>query len=291
MKKKILITGTSGFIGNFFLKNALNKGYEVTDILRLKNKKNKDLRQLKKKFPKSYNSIFFFKIKDLEKKLKNKKFDYFINFATLYKNSHSNSLISNFIESNISFPSTILDLVFQNTKKFINFGTMMQHCDGKNYISKNFYASTKSAFEMIINYFANQNKKLKYYNLKFFESFSENDKRKKLIPTLYRDFKKNKTTKIISKKLELNIIHIKDIVNATYNVMNNNIKSGDYCLVNPKNIKIEDLISTINNKSKKKLKIKFLSSMILRPQKSYLKVLPNFKFDTEIKNKIEKMFI
>jgi len=291
LKKKILITGTSGFIGNFFLKNALNKGYEVTDILRLKNKKNKDLRQLKKKFPKSYNSIFFFKIKDLEKKLKNKKFDYFINFATLYKNSHSNSLISNFIESNISFPSTILDLVFQNTKKFINFGTMMQHCDGKNYISKNFYASTKSAFEMIINYFANQNKKLKYYNLKFFESFSENDKRKKLIPTLYRDFKKNKTTKIISKKLELNIIHIKDIVNATYNVMNNNIKSGDYCLVNPKNIKIEDLISTINNKSKKKLKIKFLSSMILRPQKSYLKVLPNFKFDTEIKNKIEKMFI
>ena len=291
MKKKILITGTSGFIGNFFLKNALNKGYEVTDILRLKNKKNKDLRQLKKKFPKSYNSIFFFKIKDLEKKVKNKKFDYFINFATLYKNSHSNSLISNFIESNISFPSTILDLVFQNTKKFINFGTMMQHCDGKNYISKNFYASTKSAFEMIINYFANQNKKLKYYNLKFFESFSENDKRKKLIPTLYRDFKKNKTTKIISKKLELNIIHIKDIVNATYNVMNNNIKSGDYCLVNPKNIKIEDLISTINNKSKKKLKIKFLSSMILRPQKSYLKVLPNFKFDTEIKNKIEKMFI
>lgn len=290
MKKKILITGTSGFIGNFFLKNALNKGYEVTDILRLKNKKNKDLRQLKIKFPKSYNSIFFFKTKDLEKKLKNRKFDYFINFATLYKNSHSNSLISNFIESNISFPSTILDLVFQNTKKFINFGTMMQHCDGKNYISKNFYASTKSAFEMIINYFANQNKKLKYYNLKFFESFSENDKRKKLIPTLYRDFKKNKTTKIISKKLELNIIHIKDIVNATYNVMNNNIKSGDYCLINPKNIKIEDLISTVNNKSKKKLKIKFLSSMILRPQKSYLKVLPNFKFDTEIKNKIEKMF-
>ena len=291
MKKKILITGTSGFIGNFFLKNALNKGYEVTDILRLKNKNNKDLRQLKKIFPKSYNSIFFFKTKDLEKKLKNRKFDYFINFATLYKNSHSNSLISNFIESNISFPSTILDLVFQNTKKFVNFGTMMQHSDGKNYISKNFYASTKSAFEIIINYFANQNKKLKYYNLKFFESFSENDKRKKLIPTLYRDFKKNKTTKIISKKLELNIIHVKDIVNATYNVMNNNIKSGDYCLINPKNIKIEDLISTINNKSKKKLKIKFLSSMVLRPQKSYLKVLQNFKFDTEIKNKIEKMFI
>ena len=70
---------------------------------------------------------------------------------------------------------------------------------------KNFYASTKSALEMIINFYALKNKNLKFYNIKFYESFSENDQRKKLIPTLIKNYQNNKETKINSKKLELNI--------------------------------------------------------------------------------------
>ena len=116
MKKKILITGTSGFIGNLFLKSALKNGYHIVDILRHKNIRNKDLIQLRKVYSKSYKSIFYKEFKDIHKKLKNKKFDYFINFATLYKNSHSNKEIPNFIESNIIFPSIILDTVIVSCK-------------------------------------------------------------------------------------------------------------------------------------------------------------------------------
>ena len=149
MKKKLLITGSSGFVGNLFLKNALKNGYHVVDVLRDKNKKNKDLNQLRKVYSKSYKSIFYKKYKDINKKLKNQKFDSFINFATLYKNSHLNNEIQSFIESNIVFPSIILDTIAVKVKKIINLGTMMQHVDGKNYVPQNFYASTKSAFEMI----------------------------------------------------------------------------------------------------------------------------------------------
>ena len=35
----------------------------------------------------------------------------------------------------------------------------MQHLDGLNHTPKNFYASTKSSFEMILNYYAFKNKK------------------------------------------------------------------------------------------------------------------------------------
>ena len=72
MKKKLLITGSSGFIGNLFLKNALKNGYHVIDVLRAKNRKNKDLNQLRKIYPKSYNSIFYKKYKDINNKLKDK---------------------------------------------------------------------------------------------------------------------------------------------------------------------------------------------------------------------------
>ncbi len=290
MKKKILITGSSGFIGNLFLKSALKNGYYIVDILRYKNVRNNDLIHLRKVYSKSYKSIFYKELKDINIKLKNKKFDYFINFATLYKNSHLNNEIPDFIESNIIFPSVILDTIIVKVKKIINFGTMMQHIDGKNYIPQNFYASTKSAFEMILGYFVEKNKSIKFYNLKFYESYSEIDKRDKLIPTLFKNFKKNKTTKIIAKNLELNIIHINDLIKSIYLILNNNIKSGDYCLKNSKNIKIQRLIKSINNKSSKPLKVKFLSNKHIKPKKSFLKSLPKWKADITIQKKIEKLF-
>ena len=290
MKKKILITGSSGFVGNLFLKSALKNGYQVIDILRDKNRKNNALNQLRKVYPKSYKSLFFKNYYEINKKLKNQKFDHFINFATLYKNSHSNSEIQNFIESNIVFPSVILDTILVKIKKIINFGTMMQHIDGKNYISQNFYASTKSAFEMILAYFIRKNRKIKFYNLKLYESYSELDKRKKLIPTLYKNFKKNKTTMIVSKNLELNIIHTEDLIRSIYLLLNTNIKSGNYCLKNERNIKIKKLVKSINNKLSKPLKVKFLSNKSLKPQKNFLKTLPKWKADIKIQKKIEKLF-
>ena len=291
MKKKILITGSSGFIGYIFLKDALKKNYFIVDILRTKNKKNRKLLRLKKLFPKSYKSVFFSKNSDIEKKLKNEDFDLMINFATLYKNSHLNSEISKFIDSNITFPSVILDVISNKLKKFINFGTMMQHLDGVNHAPKNFYASTKSSFEMILNYYAFKNKKMRFYNLKLYESFFENDHRQKLIPTLFKNFKNNKITNINSKNLELNIIHANDIINAIYTIIKHNVKSGTYCLKNHKNVKIKSLIKSINKNSQKKIKIKFLQNKPIKPQKSFLKILPKWKPDIKIQDKIENIFL
>ena len=291
MKKKIiLITGSSGFIGNLFLRSALKKGFFILDILRVKNKKNKILNDLRRKFPNTYNSIFFGEYRDLKKKLFNKKFDYFINFATLYKNNHSHDEIPQFIESNVTFPTILLDIIGSKIKKIINFGTMMQHVNSKNYVSKNFYASTKSAFEIIQNYFVNQNRNLKFYNLKFYESFDEFDTRKKLIPTLLKNFKKNKKTHIISKKLELNLIHSQDIINAIYILLKNNFKCGTYCLINSKNVKIDKLINNINKNSKKKIKIKYSNTKITKLKKINFKILPKWKYDKNIEKKILNQF-
>ena len=191
MKKKIiLVTGSSGFIGKFFIKRALKKGYLVIDIQRNNKKRDKDLVNLKKEYSKTYNSIYYSKYQNLNKMLKNKKFDYFINFATFYKNHHTNKEILNFIDSNIIFPSVVLDTIIHNTKKIINFGTMMQHTSDKKNKPKNFYASSKSAFEIIMKYLISLNKKTKFYNLKFYESYAEVDSRKKLLPTLFNNFKK-----------------------------------------------------------------------------------------------------
>tara|TARA_B100000902_G_scaffold250205_1_gene236766 strand:+ start:780 stop:1661 length:882 start_codon:yes stop_codon:yes gene_type:complete len=289
--KTILITGSSGFIGNFFLENALNKGFNVIDILRYKNKNNKRLNELNKKFRYSYNSIFYKNLNEIKKKLDSKKIDFFINFATFYKNSHSHNEIKKFVDSNILFPSIIVDLIFSKVKKVINFGSMMQHLDGKNYKPSNFYSSTKSAFEMILNFYSLNNKNSKLYNIKLYESFANVDKRKKLIPTLIKNYRFNKKTTILSDKLELNIVHIEDIINAIYLILNKNIRSGTYCLKNNTNINIKKLISRINFNSKRKIKIKFLNKKYPKITKTKIKLLPGWTADRKIQQKIVDEFI
>lgn len=290
-KKTILITGTSGFIGKLFLKDALRKGYHVIDILRFKNKKNKDLNSIRKNFSKNYKSIFFKNNNEIENKLYNLNVDFFINFATLYKNNHNHLEIPKFINSNITFPTIILDVIYKKVKKIINFGTMMQHLNGKDYMPKNFYASTKSALEMIINFYALKNKNLKFYNIKFYESFSENDQRKKLIPTLIKNYQNNKKTKINSKKLELNVIHANDIIKSVYIILRNSPKSGSYCLKQNKNIIISKLVSQLNQKLKKKIKIQYNDVKFDKIPKSKIKLLKKWKPDRFLEKKIVNKFI
>jgi nucleoside-diphosphate-sugar epimerase len=290
LKKTILLTGSSGFLGKIFLRESLKKNYQVIDILRLKNKKKLELNKLRKYYQKSYKSVFFKNNNDLKKKISNLKIDFFINFATLYKNDHTNSDINNFINSNITFPTIIMDIIQKKVKKVVNFGTMMQHLDGKNFMPKNFYASTKSALEMIFNYYLLSNKKLKLYNLKFYESFHEFDNRKKLIPILIKNYKKNLRTKIKSKNLKLNIIYADDIIKAIFILLNNNIKSGSYCLINKKNIHISNLIKKINKNLNKKIKIQLLNEKIDKMNLSKIKILDKWTPTTLIEQKITKIF-
>jgi nucleoside-diphosphate-sugar epimerase len=172
----------------------------------------------------------------------------------------------------------------------INFGSMMQHSNDERLVSKNLYAATKNAFEMIANYYANINNKTKFYNIKFYESFGDNDKRKKIIPTMINNYKQNKTTKIISKQLTLNIIHTDDIINSIMILLNKNITSGTYCIKNTNSVKISKLINMLNKVLNKKIKVKYGNKSITSNYYNNLKILPYWKPNKNLENKIIKTF-
>ena len=178
--KKILLTGTTGFIGSYILQLLLNQNYLVTDIIR---KKNHQLVKLKKKYKKNYSSIKFTEIE----KIKNKKFDFFIHMATYYKSKYDINEIDNLIESNILFPLKILRLLKSKNLNFINFGSMMEFTN-KTRNPQNMYASSKILFEEISKNFSIK----KNYNLKIFETYDLKDNRPKIIPKLIQSYKRNK---------------------------------------------------------------------------------------------------
>ena len=291
--KKVIITGVTGQDGSFMADYLLENTDHivVAGVRRLSVKNHQNIAHLLDN-PR-------FKLIDLdvadqantELVIAEEKPDYFINFATLYKSTHKYEDIFGFINSNILFPTLLYENIHLKAKKIINFGTMMQVANGKNFNSKNLYAASKNAFEMIENFYSNRSSMSKFYNLKFYESFGENDNRPKLIPTILKNYKKNKSTKIISKKLELNVIHVNDITKAIMILLNNNIKPGSYCLKSQKNIKIYNLISNINKKITTKIKIKYNNNNFNKIKKSNLKKLPNWKPEVNLIKKIENEFL
>ena len=97
---------------------------------------------------------------------------------------------------------------------------------------------------------------------------------------------KNKITKILSKNLELNVIHINDIINSIKILLNNNIESGSYCLKHTNNIKIIKLIKILNKNLNKKIKVKYYNKPDIYFPKSNLKILPKWKPKNNLIKKI-----
>lgn len=251
-KSKILITGSTGFIGSSILNFLKNKNFQIYAIL-------KDNKKRNIKSYKNYNLILYKNLSELEEKLKNHKFNILINCATLYSKDNDAKTMLNMIEANISFFSIILKQTIKDVNLIINFGSMMEHFYYKNKSYTNFYSITKSTMQEIINFFTYK-KKIKFINIKLFETYGENDQRKKIIPTIIKNYKNNMITYIKPANLKLNFINVTSIIKIIENILiKKKLASGDYCLKNQKFVKIKSLITSLNKTLKKKIKIRLIS--------------------------------
>ena len=258
MKKNILITGSTGFVGSNILNQLLKKNIHIYDVLREKNKNKRIIHKLKSN--KNYHPIFYKKFNELETKIKKIKIDTVINCATYYSNKNDLKTIQNLIQTNITFCSIILEIVKNKVKKFINFGSIMEYSDKRDFSPQNFYAITKYSFQKIEKFYKSNNKKIKFYDLKLYETYGNKDRRKKIIPIIINNYLKNKYIKIVTRNLKMNFVNVESITNAVNMIIFKNIKEGEYCMKNNKITKIKELIDSLNKKLKRKIKVKYLSS-------------------------------
>ncbi len=263
--QKILITGSNGFIGSHILNN-LSKKYFFYIIVRNKIKFKKKIKNSK--------IIEFNNYDQLNKKLEKIKVDIIIHCATHYVKFHTYKDIEKLASSNILLGNILLEnLKKLKAKKIINLSTTWIDNDGKKNNPKNLYAAYKASFNNILKYYQISNKNVKFYNLMLADTFGANDKRIKLVNVLRKNYRLNKITKIISKNLYLNLINIEDILSALLIFIRKQIPSGIYDVQNTRDYRIFDIIKKFNYKSKKKIKIKWISSkqMIIK-KKNYLKL-------------------
>tara|TARA_Y100001970_G_scaffold290272_1_gene423301 strand:- start:39 stop:890 length:852 start_codon:yes stop_codon:yes gene_type:complete len=267
--KKILLTGATGFIGSELLKNLSNYN-KVYITLRKRHKINPNNKNIIK--------IHFNSYKDLSHKFRKIKIDTVIHCATHYVKSHKFEDIKKLSESNILFGNIILEnLKIMRVKKFVNFSTVWENFDGKKDNFYNLYSAYKASFIKIISFYKKKNLNIKFLNLVISDTFGLRDKRKKIVNILKTNYKRNLVTKIVSKNLHINLLNVKDIVNAIELILKKNYKSDNYILKNKNNFKIYDIVKEIEKYSQKKLRVKWLSNKIIKEKTYQFETLKGWK--------------
>lgn len=231
MSKYILLTGGTGFIGSHLLEKLLHL--------------NKKVIILKRSFSNTWRINEFIENKNLVKinidKINlNDIFNQFdiqgvFHLATYAPRSHKSKDISNMIDSNINFPTQLLEnSVHNNVKFFINTGSFFEYELNNSPISEtdkiksfNLYASTKTAFEDILKFYC-EDYDLMCSTLKLFTPYGPKDDEKKIIPYLIINSIQKKNMLIKSPTKKLDFIYVKDIIDCYITLMDNISKLQQY---------------------------------------------------------------
>ena len=270
---KIFLTGANGFIGSH-LKNFLEKdGDEVFSCYR------------DKKFAGKNDFIYEEKINNLINFFKKIKPDMVIHLGALFISEHKSHDVEPLISSNIKFTNYILEAMSKSgCDKIINTGTSWQNYKNNYYSPVSLYAATKQA-SLDILYYYHKVHNINYINLKLFDTYGPNDKRKKLFQLLLSHNNKSKKLKMTGGNQKNNLTHVFDVCRAN-NITKKILYSKkncslEYAVASSKNIKLKNLVNKFIKLNKLKINIgwgekNYRKIEVFEPWNNY-KIVPRYK--------------
>ncbi|NUU99644.1 hypothetical protein XO12_05880 [Marinitoga sp. 1154] len=211
IKKTILITGGTGFIGKNITEKIRND-YNLIIISRKKNENKKGILH----YQGDIRNIEIF-----EKIVSENKIDTIIHLATYYKPKHNISEVSDMIDTNVKSVNNILEIMKKyKIKKLINTGTCFEYGIKKEKITEstplnpwNLYAETKVLAEHLINYYV-KNSEIKAITLRLFPPFGIYDNPNKFIPYIISKALKNEEIELTPCEQKWDFIFSEDIAYA-----------------------------------------------------------------------------
>ena len=257
MRKKVVITGASGFVGSNLTRYLLGKNIEVYIIVR----PTSDISFLEKK---DYNLNIFRYDKDINKLISffnEIQPDCVFHLASNVIAEHKANQIDSLVQSNITFGLHLLEAMKETgVKRLVNTGTFWQHYNNEEYNPVCLYAATKQAFETLLEYYV-QAESFKVITLKLFDTYGENDRRPKLINLLNKFADEQTELNMSPGEQILNLVHVNDVCKAfdsaqelLYN-NNNNACHLRYDVANYKTHTLKEVIEIFELVSNKKINV------------------------------------
>lgn len=203
-----MLTGVSGFVGSHLAQYLNERGFSVYGLIR------KPIQNVELASRLSNIDLRVFTDADLTDIVADIKPDLVIHLASLYLTVHNFDQIDSLIQSNITFPTKLLEaMTANNVTKLINTGTSWQHYNSAQYDPVNLYAASKQAFEDIIKYYISI-KKISCITLKLFDTYGPNDNRGKLISLLDKLSMSKEALAMSPGEQFIEITHIEDVCSA-----------------------------------------------------------------------------
>lgn len=298
--KQILVTGGTGFIGSQLVERLLTENKSIIILKRSFS----DTWRIDHLIDKYSNNLTLLNIDEIE--LENIFSSYDIegifHLAASYIKCPTHEDIITTVQSNIDFPTTLLDLAVRNdVEYFINTGTFFEYSlnklpltESSKIDSLNFYSTSKISFENILKFYSKEYG-IKASTLKLYTPYGPKDDENKIIPYLIIKTLKKEEVNINNPNNRLDIVHVQDIINAYIKVKENILNFNNYEVFNiahDKSYSINEIYSSIkyNMNLEKKLNINedaISTFSDTTKVKNMLNWEPKLGIDEGIKNTIE----
>ena len=208
---RIFVTGATGFIGSNLIKALARQTNHAPCILRKMSSTfefEKDIKSGCEMFEMDANADNIYQI------IQSARPDMIIHLASLTQRGDRKGQIDQLIQSNILFPTKLLEaMVGSGVKHFINTGTSWEHFNGcEDYDPVDLYASTKKAFEDILQYYVNAHN-INALTIKLFDTYGPNDLRPKLF-SFFKNANNQEPTDLSPGEQYLDLLYIDDVTSA-----------------------------------------------------------------------------
>jgi nucleoside-diphosphate-sugar epimerase len=208
MNKKILMTGGAGFVGRHLADELILRNYEVHFIIRNYSNnvyKDSELR-IHHEYDGTYNCLY--------KIMKNVKPEIVVHLASVFLAEHESSDIEKLFNSNLLFPTMLAEAMAKcGVQRLINTGTSWQYYESDIFKPVNLYASTKEAYESILEYYKSRFN-WNIISLYLFDTYGPNDERNKIINLLLKN-SESKSILLMSEGLQnIDLVHVYDVCRA-----------------------------------------------------------------------------
>jgi nucleoside-diphosphate-sugar epimerase len=252
MKKAVLVSGATGFVGKNLL-TAINDIWEAHALVRPSSQKT------------NIANVFRFEdnIDDLHDYLLDYQINGVVHLAALALDTHKTADVKKLIDSNVWLGTAILEAALNtNVKWFVNTGTFWQHYlpDSQDYHPVNLYAATKQAFVDLAKFYA-ETSPIKFVTLKICDTFGPNDTRNKIFNLWRKIAQNNETLDMSPGEQFIDLLYIDDVVDGflhLISLLNSNASlQNDYALYANKRFTLRELAELYQNVTNSKLNIRW----------------------------------
>lgn len=249
MKKNILLTGATGFLGSQIADVLVNNDIQLIALKR----KNSDCYRCN-----SFSNKIDWVDIDVEgywkEKVINLRPTHIIHCAWIGVEAQERNDIKTQVQ-NISFLSDLLEIsrVIKLTE-FISLGSQAEYGILNSKVSENIivnpvslYGATKVASQQIIKTFCNSNK-INWIWLRLFSFIGENENNNWLIPSLIDKIVNDKAIDMTLGEQKYSYMFVKDFTLIILKIINSNVESGIYNVSGDELISLKELVDLIGKK-------------------------------------------